>query len=161
MELLLSFHLCAGSGDWTLFSRLEHQVHLLLSHFITPKLNYFKYKFYFIYFFILNLFTLHSDHGFPSRFSSLSFPLPPPALPFTPLPFLFRKTHAFHGYHKTWLYQVAEKLSSSSCFKAEQGNPAWGIGSQKPAKELDSGPAPTVRNPTEDQATQLLAWIFN
>lgn len=52
-------------------------------------------------------------------------------------------------------YQAAARLNNLPCIKAEQGKLARGVGSQKPRKELATAPAPTVKCPTEDQATQI------
>lgn len=41
------------------------------------------------------------------------------------------------------------------CTKAEQGIPPQGMGSKEPAHASGTGPGPTARGPTKDQATQL------
>lgn len=35
------------------------------------------------------------------------------------------------------------------CVKAGQRDPAWELGSQKPGKELETAPLPTVKSPTK------------
>ncbi|MGE9716531.1 hypothetical protein ACQP3F_33570, partial [Escherichia coli] len=41
-----------------------------------------------------------------------------------------------HGYQQNMVYQIIVRLNTSPCVKAGQGGSAWGVGSQKPGKEL-------------------------
>lgn len=63
--------------------------------------------------------------------------LPPPS---TPPHFLLRKGQIFHEYQQNMAYQVAVRLNTSRRIKTGQGDPVWGVGSQTPAKELETVP---------------------
>lgn len=52
-------------------------------------------------------------------------------------------------------HQVKAGSNSSSCIKDGQGNPAWGLDSQKPAQVPGTGPGPELGAPQTDRSTQL------
>ena len=81
--------------------------------------------------FIIIIFSLHS-----------SLPSPSPSIPL----FLFRKGQASHGYKPNIAYQVAVRVGTSTSLKAAQGILIWGNGSQKPLRESEIAPSPTVRS---------------
>lgn len=74
--------------------------------------------------------------------------IPLQALPPQSPPFLFRKEQVLHGFQQNMSYQVVIWLSTSSCIKAGQGNPIWRVKFQKPAEDLETNLASTVRRPT-------------
>lgn len=73
----------------------------------------------------------------------VSSPSSPPNSPNDSLPFLpihsssIQTRAGIYGYLQKMAYQVSVKISTSPCIKAEQGNIAWVLSSQKSVKELD------------------------
>lgn len=59
-----------------------------------------------------------------------------------PLLHLYSEKGRPHGYQQNIAYQVVVKLSTSPCIKAGQGNPVWGLETQKPTKESEIASVP-------------------
>lgn len=94
----------------------------------------------------------------PASFSRLSL-LSPTQPSFTlsestPLLFLFKKGQASHEYQQNRAYQIVEKLSNSPFVNAGQGDPVWGVGSQKSVKESERALFQLLGVTQEGKATQ-------
>lgn len=66
------------------------------------------------------------------------------------LPWISRK-------HALW---SCSKTKHLPCIKAAQGNPVWGIRSQKLDKESESAPIPTVSSPTRSQTYTTVTYLW-
>ena len=82
----------------------------------------------------------------------LSWSPPSVVSPSTPQTFLLLSAswngQVSHEYKQNITYQVAVRQSNLPCIKAGQGNPVWEVGSQKPIKESETAPVPSVRSTT-------------
>lgn len=110
-----------------------------------------------IYFIFIFLFIVHTEHSFFSLLSShfLScLPIYPTSL-LTLAPSQFRKGQASHGLDQSLAHKVKSDFSSSPCIKAGQANPAWGTGSQMPAKHQGQVKIPLLGALQTDQIIQL------